>query len=73
MTAAQKAFRRSSDGRKHCSALRLPNRNPGLTPLDQRTVYDFEGYAYIHLNNYKMAQQRYEAALATDAYSPESG
>jgi hypothetical protein len=70
MTAAQKALQ-AQQWQEAIKNLEAANQKSGLTPVDKKSIHDYEGYAYIHLNNYKMAQQEYEAALASGAYSPE--
>ena len=70
MTAAQKAVQ-AQRWQEALLNLEAAERKSGLTPFDQKAVHGYEGYAYLHLNNYKMAQQEYEAALATGAYPPD--
>jgi hypothetical protein len=70
MTAAQKALQASqwSEAIKNLEAAETKS---GLNAFDKKTIYDFKGFAYVKLNNLKAAEQAYEAALATGAYSPE--
>ena len=70
MTAAQKALQAKqwADAIKELDAAEA--KSP-LTAFDKKTIYDFKGNAYLHLNNLKAAQAAYEAALATGAYPAE--
>src|SRR5271169_1255663 len=70
MTAAQKAMQASqwADAIKNLEAAETKS---GLNAFDKKTIYDFKAFAYIKLNNLKAAQQSYEQAIATGAYSPE--
>ena len=70
MTAAQKALQ-ASQWAEAIKNLEAAETKPGLNPFDKKTIYDFKGFAYVKLNNLKAAEQAYEAALATGAYSPE--
>jgi tetratricopeptide (TPR) repeat protein len=70
MTAAMKALQ-AQQWQEAIKNLEAANQKSGLTAIDKKSIHDYEGYAYIHLSNFKMAQQEYEAALATGAYSPE--
>ncbi len=67
MTAAQKALQ-AQQWQEAIKNLEAANQKSGLTAIDKKSIHDYEGYAYIHLSNFKMAQQEYEAALATGAY-----
>ncbi len=42
-----------------------------LTAYDLKTIEEFQGFAYVRLNNLKAAQAAYEAALATGAFKAE--
>jgi hypothetical protein len=42
-----------------------------LTAFDRKTIADFKGFAYVRLNNFRPAQDAYETALATGAYTTE--
>jgi tetratricopeptide (TPR) repeat protein len=42
-----------------------------LTAFDKNKIYDFKGFANVKLNKFKDAQEAYEQALATGAYSAE--
>src|SRR5450631_4315939 len=70
MTAAQKALQ-ASQWAEAIKNLEAAETKPGLNAFDKKTIYDFKAFAYIKLNNLKSAQQSYEAAIATGAYSPE--
>jgi tetratricopeptide (TPR) repeat protein len=70
MTAAQKALQ-ASQWAEAIKNLEAAETKPGLNAFDKKTIYDFKGFAYVKLNNLKAAEQAYEAALATGAYSPE--
>jgi Tfp pilus assembly protein PilF len=70
MTAAQKALQ-AQQWQEAIKNLEAANQKPGLTAFDKKSIHDFEGYSYIKLNNYKMAEQEFEAALASGAYTPE--
>jgi tetratricopeptide (TPR) repeat protein len=70
MTAAQKALQASqwAEAIKNLDA--AETKSP-LTAFDKKTIYDFRGFAYVKLNNFKEAEKAYETALATGQYSPE--
>jgi hypothetical protein len=70
MTAAQKALQ-ASQWAEAVKNLEAAETKSGLNAFDKKTIYDFKGFAYVKLNNLKAAEQAYEAALATGAYSPE--
>jgi tetratricopeptide (TPR) repeat protein len=70
MTAAQKALQ-ASQWAEAIKNLEAAETKPGLNAFDKKTIYDFKGFAYVKLNNLKAAEQAYEAALATGAYTPE--
>ena len=70
MTAAQKAIQ-ASQWAEAIKNLEAAETKPGLNAFDKKTIYDFKGFAYVKLNNLKAAEQAYEAAEATGAYSPE--
>jgi tetratricopeptide (TPR) repeat protein len=70
MTAAQKALQ-ASQWAEAIKNLEAAETKSGLNTFDKKTIYDFKGFAYVKLNNLKAAQQAYEAALATGAYTPE--
>ena len=70
MTAAQKAMQ-ASQWAEAIKNLEAAETKPGLNAFDKKTIYDFKAFAYIKLNNLKAAQQSYEAAIATGAYSSE--
>jgi hypothetical protein len=70
MTAAQKALQ-ASQWAEAIKNLEAAETKSGLNAFDKKTIYDFKGFAYVKLNNLKAAEQAYEAALATGAYSPE--
>jgi hypothetical protein len=70
MTAAQKALQ-ASQWAEAIKNLEAAETKPGLNAFDKKTIYDFKGFAYVKLNNLKAAEQAYEAAEATGAYSPE--
>ena len=42
-----------------------------LTAYDLKTIEEYQGIAYVRLNNLKAAQAAYEAALATGAFKAE--
>ena len=70
MTAAQKALQ-ASQWAEAIKNLDAAETKSGLNAFDKKTIYDFKGFAYVKLNNLKAAEQAYETALATGAYSPE--
>jgi DnaJ-domain-containing protein 1 len=70
MTAAQKALQ-ASQWAEAIKNLEAAETKPGLNAFDKKTIFDFKGFAYVKLNNLKAAEQAYEAALATGAYTPE--
>jgi len=70
MTAAQKALQ-ASQWAEAIKNLEAAETKSGLNAFDKKTIYDFKGFAYVKLNNLKAAEQAYEAAIATGAYSPE--
>src|ERR1700758_2919239 len=70
MTAAQKALQ-AQQWAEAIKNLEAAETKSGLNAFDKKTIYDFKGFAYVKLNNLKAAEQAYEAALATGAYSPE--
>jgi tetratricopeptide (TPR) repeat protein len=70
MTAAQKAMQ-ASQWAEAVKNLEAAETKSPLTAFDKKTIYDFKGFAYVKLNNLKAAEQSYEQALATGAYSPE--
>jgi tetratricopeptide (TPR) repeat protein len=74
MTAAQQAMHESrwADAIRNLEAAQAKDsgeKSP-LNAFDQKTIYDFEGFAYIKLNNLGAAQSAYEAAVSTHAYTP---
>jgi hypothetical protein len=70
MTAAQKALQ-AGQWAEAIKNLEAAETKPGINAFDKKTIYDFKGFANVKLNNMKAAEQSYEAALATGAYSPE--
>ena len=70
MTAAQKALQ-AQQWAEAIKNLEAAETKSGLNVFDKKTIYDFKGFAYVKLNNLKAAEQAYEAALATGAYSAE--
>jgi len=70
MTAAQKAMQ-AQQWAEAIKNLEAAETKPGLNAFDKKTIYDFKAFAYIKLNNLKAAQQSYEEAIATGAYTPE--
>src|SRR6202045_3299696 len=70
MTAAQKALQ-AQQWAEAIKNLEAAETKSGINAFDKKTIYDFKGFAYVKLNNLKAAEQAYEAALATGAYSPE--
>jgi hypothetical protein len=70
MTAAQKAMQ-AQQWAEAIKNLEAAETKPGLNAFDKKTIYDFKGFAYIRLNSLKPAQQAYEQAIATGAYSAE--
>jgi hypothetical protein len=70
MTAAQKDLQTSqwADAIKNLDA--AEQKSP-LTAFDKMKIFDFKGFANVKLNNLKAAQEAYEQALATGAYSAE--
>jgi len=70
MTAAQKALQ-AQQWAEAIKNLEAAETKSGLNAFDKKTIYDFKGFAYVKLNNLKAAEQAYEAAIATGAYSAE--
>ncbi len=70
MTAAQKAMQ-SNQWAEALKNLEAAETKSGLNAFDKKTIYDFKGFAYVKLNNFKAAEQSYEAAIATGAYTPD--
>jgi hypothetical protein len=70
MTAAQKALQ-AQQWAEAVKNLEAAEAKPGINAFDKKTIDDFKGFSYIKLNKLKEAQQAYEAALATGAYSAE--
>jgi hypothetical protein len=70
MTAAQKALQ-AGQWAEAVKNLEAAETKSGLNAFDKKTIYDFKGFAYVKLNNLKAAEQAYEAALATGAYTAE--
>jgi hypothetical protein len=70
MTAAQQALQRG-DWTEALRQLATADAKSPLTAFDLKTIADFKGFAYARLNNLRAAQDAYETALATDAYTPE--
>jgi tetratricopeptide (TPR) repeat protein len=70
MTAAQKAMQ-AQQWAEAVKNLEAAETKPGLNAFDKKTIYDFKGFAYVRLNSLKSAQQAYEQAIATGAYSSE--
>jgi tetratricopeptide (TPR) repeat protein len=70
MTAAQKALQ-AQQWAEAIKNLEAAETKPGINAFDKKTIYDFKAFAYIKLNNLKAAQQSYEEAIATGAYTPE--
>src|SRR3984957_2446405 len=70
MMAAQKAMQ-AQQWAEVIKNLEAAETKPGLNAFDKKTIYDYKGFAYVKLNNLKAAEQAYEAALATGAYTPE--
>jgi hypothetical protein len=70
MTAAQKALQ-AGQWAEAIKNLEAAETKPGINTFDKKTIYDFKGFANVKLNNMKAAEQSYEAAIATGAYSPE--
>jgi hypothetical protein len=70
MTAAQKALQAQqwNEALKNLDAALTKS---GLTPFDQKTIYYFEGFANVKLNNFKVAQTDFEKSLATGAATAE--
>jgi hypothetical protein len=70
MTAAQKALQ-ASQWAEAIKNLEAAETKSGINAFDKKTIYDFKGFAYVKLNNLKAAEQAYEVALSTGAYSSE--
>src|SRR5882672_6301624 len=70
MTAAQKAIQ-AGQWAEALKQLEAAQTKSGLTPFDLESIYRFEGFANIKLNNLKAGQAAYEKALATGAVSAE--
>jgi tetratricopeptide (TPR) repeat protein len=70
MTAAQQALQAGNWIETLRQLTAAEARSP-LTAFDRKTIADFKGFAYVRLNNLRAAQDTYETALATGAYTPE--
>ena len=70
MTAAQQALQHG-DWTEALRQLTAAEAKSPLTAVDRKTIADFKGFAYVRLNNLRAAQDAYETALATGAYTPE--
>src|SRR6266850_480340 len=70
MTAAQKALQ-AQQWAEAIKNLEAAETKSGINAFDKKTIYDFKGFAYVKLNNLKAAEQAYEVALSTGAYTPE--
>jgi tetratricopeptide (TPR) repeat protein len=70
MTAAQKALQ-AQQWAEALKQLEAAQAKSGLTPFDEMSIYRFEGFADVKLNNLKGAQAAYEKALATGAVPAE--
>jgi len=70
ITAAQKALA-AGQWAEAIKNLDAAEQKSPLTTFDKKTINDFRGFAYVKLNNFKAAQQNYEAAMATGGYTPE--
>jgi len=57
-----------AEGLKHLEAAEAVS---PLTPFDHKTIDELKAYAYIKTNNYKGAEESYEAAIATGATTAE--
>ena len=70
MTAAQKALQAQqwAEALKNLDAAQAKS---GLTPFDEMSIYRFQAFADIKLNNLKGAQAAYEKALGTGAVPAE--
>jgi tetratricopeptide (TPR) repeat protein len=70
MTAAQKAIQ-AGQWAEALKNLEAAQGKTGLTTFDEMSIYRFQGFANIKLNNLKAGQAAYEKALATGAVSAE--
>jgi hypothetical protein len=70
MTAAQQALQ-AGNWTEALRQLTAAEAKSPLTAFDRKTIADFKGFAYVRLNNLRAAQDAYETALATGAYTPE--
>jgi hypothetical protein len=70
MIAAQKALQ-AQQWAEAIKNLEAAETKPGINAFDKMKIADFKGFAYVRLNKLKEAQQAYEAAIATGAYSAE--
>jgi tetratricopeptide (TPR) repeat protein len=70
MAAAQKAVQ-AQQWQEALRNLEAAGQKSGLTAFDQKTIYNFKGFADIKLNNLKAAQVEFEKALATGDATPE--
>ncbi len=70
MQAAQQALQKGQwqEALKNLDAAEL--KSP-LTAFDKKTIFDFKGFANVKLNNLKAAEENFEQAIATGAYTPE--
>ncbi len=66
MAAAQEALKKGQwqDALKNCQAAEA--KSP-LTAFDKKSIYDFEAFAYIKMQNYKAALEAYDKEIATGA------
>lgn len=72
MAEAQKDIQKSSwaDALKNLDAAEAKGAG-ALTPFDKKTIAEFRAFAYVKTQNYKGAQQAYEAQIASGALTAE--
>jgi hypothetical protein len=70
MTAAQKALQ-AQQWQEALKNLDAAEQVSGINAFDKMNIYNYEGFAYVKLNNLKAAQGAFEKSLATGAAPPE--
>ncbi len=70
MQAAQQALQKGQ-WQEAIKNLDAAEQKSPLTAFDKKTIYDFKGFANVKLNNLKAAEENFEKAIATGAYTPD--
>jgi hypothetical protein len=70
MTAAQKALQ-AQQWQEALKNLEAAEQVSGINAFDKMNIYNYEGFAYVKLNNLKAAQAAFEKSLATGAAPAE--